>query len=401
MATPVRSFSKINLGLAVGPARADGFHGLTTVYQTLALHDLVTVSARPAAATTVVLEADHPGVPTTATGDAERNTAWRIVSGALVRMGVTAEVTIQIEKRLPVQGGLGAGSANAAAALLGLERELRQALPQREQLELAAEVGSDVPLFLLGGTVLGLGRGEQVYPLADLPATWCVIAVPAVGVSTAAAFRELDLRMELGGPGRSGLDAASEMRGSFAPLEDDGEKQATATPAADEGLALTFQQAQGKLEKLSCAYAAVWKTDGVEFNPSGITRADQAEEPVIAQRGDLAETPGFPSNLLDGMVNPLLALVRTGIENDFEEVAFSQHPSLRSTKRELLGSSGTAAIFAGLSGSGSALFGLYRSEADARAAQHRVQASGTRAILTETLTRAAYWHTMFAESLDG
>jgi 4-diphosphocytidyl-2-C-methyl-D-erythritol kinase len=70
---------------------------------------------------------------------------------------------------------------------------------------------------------------------------------------------------------------------------------------------------------------------------------------------------------------------------------------LRSTKRDLQGSSGSSAIFAGLSGSGSALFGLYRSEQEARAAQHRVQQGGTRAILTETLTRAAYWHTMFAE----
>jgi len=368
MATRVRSFSKINLGLAVGPLRADGFHGLTTVYQTLALHDLVTVTARPAAVTMVRLEVDHPGVPGSATGDAEKNTAWRMVFGALGRMGVTADVTVQIEKRLPVQGGLGAGSANAAAALLGLERELGQALPQLERPELAAEVGSDVPLFLLGGTVLGLGRGERVVALEDIPATWCVVAVPGVGVSTAAAFRELDERQ---GPG----------------FRDQG----------SEGGALTFQQGGSTLRKLSCAYAAVWQTDGIESNPSGITRADEAEERVLAQRGDLAEKTAPDTNLLDGVSDPLLALVRTGIENDFEEVVFSQHPSLRSTKRDLQGSSGEAAIFAGLSGSGSALFGLYRSEADARAAQHRVQAGGTRAILTETLPRQGYWHTMFAE----
>ena len=99
-------------------------------------------------------------------------------------------------------------------------------------------------------------------------------------------------------------------------------------------------------------------------------------------RGDLAE-------------NPLLALVRTGIENDFEEVVFSQYPSLRSTKRELMGSSGSTALYAALSGSGSALFGLYRSKADARAAQYRVQENGTRAILTETLSRREYWRAMF------
>ena len=82
-----------------------------------------------------------------------------MVAGALERLGIRAEVEIEIEKKLPVQGGLGAGSANAVAALLGLERELKVARPGPERLKLAATVGSDVPLFLMGGTVLGLGRG--------------------------------------------------------------------------------------------------------------------------------------------------------------------------------------------------------------------------------------------------
>jgi 4-diphosphocytidyl-2-C-methyl-D-erythritol kinase len=101
------------------------------------------------------------------------------------------------------------------------------------------------------------------------------------------------------------------------------------------------------------------------------------------------------------MVNPLLALVRTGIENDFEEVAFSQHPSLRSIKRDLLGApAGTSgsegALYACLSGSGSALFGLYESQAAASEAQQRVQRNGTRAIVTETLARDRYWQAMFS-----
>src|SRR5580692_2504723 len=111
MATRVRSYSKINLGLAVGPVRADGFHGLTTVYQTLALHDLVTVTAERAGATMI---GDHPGVPLDS-----RNTAWKMIAGALKRMGTDAWVHVDIQKRLPVQGGMGAGSANAAAALIG------------------------------------------------------------------------------------------------------------------------------------------------------------------------------------------------------------------------------------------------------------------------------------------
>jgi 4-diphosphocytidyl-2-C-methyl-D-erythritol kinase len=356
MSTTVRSYSKINLGLAVGPAREDGFHCLTTVYQTLSLHDLVTVKARAAAETAVRLSSDHPGVPTTKAGSAERNTAWKIVAGALKRMGVTAEVDIHIEKRLPVQGGMGAGSANAVAALVGLERELGFALPGPERLKLAAAVGSDVPLFLLGGTVLGLGRGEEVFPLPEGGpnggALHCVIAVPGAGVSTALAFRDLDLRMR-----------------------EEEEASLTSGPPVD------------KLKELSYAVAAIWTPGGqigAEAGPSGITRPETGFQTAKGSQGDLAE-------------NPLLALVRTGIENDFEEVVFSQHPSLRSTKRDLLGSSGDGAIYAALSGSGSALFGLYESKAAAEAAQQRVQHGGTRAILTETLPRQAYWYAMFAE----
>ena len=207
MATRVRSYSKINLGLAIGPVRADGFHGLATLYQTLALHDLVTVElgsrfevrgSSDARHSGITLTTNHPGVPTDA-----RNTAWKMVELALARMGVAAEVAIHIEKELPVQGGLGAGSANAAAALLGLERELGLALPEAQRLELAAEVGSDVPLFLIGGAVLGVGRGEVVSEMPDLPATWCVVAVPEVGVSTPRAFQEWDWLRQRTRRGRS------------------------------------------------------------------------------------------------------------------------------------------------------------------------------------------------------
>src|ERR1039457_7214828 len=198
MATRVRSYSKINLGLAIGPVRADGFHGLATLYQTLALHDLVTVEvkagsrfevrgSRERQTSEVSVTTNHPGVPTDA-----RHTAWKMEELALLRMGLSAEVKMHIQKDLPVQGGMGAGSANAAAALLGLERELGSALPEAQRLELAAEVGSDVPLFLVGGAVLGTGRGEVVTAMPDLPATWCVVAVPEVGVSTPRAFQEWD-----------------------------------------------------------------------------------------------------------------------------------------------------------------------------------------------------------------
>ncbi|MEO7029240.1 MAG: 4-(cytidine 5'-diphospho)-2-C-methyl-D-erythritol kinase [Acidobacteriaceae bacterium] len=363
MPTRVRSYSKINLGLAIGPTRADGFHGLTTVYQTLALHDLVTVTARRAPTTTITLTADNQWVPRTLAGNAAKNTAWKMVAAALDRLGLTAEVHIDIQKRLPVQGGMGAGSANASAALIGLEHELNQQLPSAERLKLAAEIGSDVPLFLIGGTVLGTGRGEQVSPLPDLPPTPCVIALPKVGVSTPQAFRDLDLKM-----------------------------------AAAQGL--TSDASVDKLEQLSRVLAAVFSnmmTTGSEPGPSGISCTARPSESF----GTSSQESSFQCDhgtAIDLAENTLLALVRTGIENDFEEVAFSQHPFLRDIKRQLMGrDSDSPALYAALSGSGSALFGLYKSEADAVAAQHRVQSTGTQAILTETLPRPEYWKQMFAE----
>ncbi len=371
MATRVCSYSKINLGLAIGPVRPDGFHELATLYQTLALHDLVTVEAKPTSQSRdvghpgsgesrITLTTNHPQVPTDA-----RNTVWKMVELALARANVAAEVAIHIEKNLPVQGGLGAGSANAAAALIGLERELQLALPEPARLEVAAEVGSDVPLFLLGGAVMGTGHGECVSAMPDLPATWCVVAVPEVGVSTPQAFRDWDERQA-----RGSRDEEQAVSGLTSPAQPD------------------------RLEKLSHVYASVFGVrPATERTPdtSGIVRGSEESD---------------TQNGLAG--NPLLALVRTGIENDFESVVFPQYPLLREIKRLLMGtpagvsadttgdSSGTA-FYAALSGSGSALFGLYRSEADARAAQQRVQATGCKAILTETLPRQEYWRRMFAE----
>ena len=419
MATRVRSYSKINLGLAIGPVRPDGYHALATLYQTLALHDRVTVEARrlesedasasqgatvgcgaAARASRISLTTNHAQVPTDA-----RNTAWKMVERALARMDVAAEVAVHIEKNLPVQGGMGAGSANAAAALIGLERELGIALPAAERLELAAEVGSDVPLFLVGGTVLGSGHGECVAAMPDLPVIWCVVAMPEVGVSTPRAFQEWD-----------GLCAArTEAKcGGATPARSTGPE-----PGRDDGAEraeLTGDPQLDRLEKLSHVYASVLgalpersgATPETEQTPdtSGIVRGLYPEK----QQGGLEGESSGQGGRLNGLAgNTLLALVRTGIENDFETVVFPQHPLLREIKHELMGVSAGAscigdpadssgnALVAALSGSGSALFGLYRCEADARAAQQRVQAAGCKALLTETLPRQQYWRNMFAE----
>ena len=185
MTISVRAFAKINLGLRIGAPREDGFHELLTVYQTIGLHDVIRVSVGRGSG--IEIRCSDPRVPKD-----ESNTCYRIVEKAMQALNAKGRVVIEIEKRLPVQGGLGGASANAVARVLGLERALKKPLPAEERLRIAAEVGSDLPLFLVGGTVLGVGRGEQVYPLEDLPATACVVVTPEVGVSTPKAFAEWD-----------------------------------------------------------------------------------------------------------------------------------------------------------------------------------------------------------------
>ena len=343
MPTAVRSHAKINLGLGIGAPRSDGFHALTTVYQTLELHDIVTVSAQPAPASTIQLRSNDSRVPTD-----NRNTAWKMIELALGAIGRTAQVEIDIDKRLPVQGGLGAGSANAVAALIGLEAELGisdPAWPAR-RLAIAAEVGSDVPLFLIGGTILGVDRGQQVFPLPDIEPVWCVVALPPVGVSTPQAFRDWDAQCAVDG--------------------------------------LTEASSADKLNELSRAYASAFA----------------GAIPRVRQRaGSSGVLPKHQHNGEDLAGPQESALVRTGItswiQNDFERVVFRQHPSLAEIKR-LLVASGTpeAALHASLSGSGSALFGLYATRGDAEAAQTRVRAAGTESQLTRTLPRRAYWDEM-------
>jgi 4-diphosphocytidyl-2-C-methyl-D-erythritol kinase len=278
---------------------------------------------------------------------------------ALPALKTTAAVHVHIDKRLPVQGGIGAGSANAVAALLGLERELAThgiaPLPDPDQLRIAAEVGSDVPLFLIGGAILGTGRGEQVSELADLPVLPCVLALPAIGVSTPQAYRDWDA-----------LHPAPE-----------------SAPTARS--ALTLPPGSDKLGTLSRALASALAPRPPEEQSTGQGTHSSG---VSALREGLAGKSGE---------NPLLALVRTGIENDFEEVVFRQYPSLGTIKRILAGSGNPeeAALYAALSGSGSALFGLYGSDAAAAAAEQRLSEAGIRSLRTRTLPRDEYWQTMF------
>jgi len=185
--TAVRAHAKINLDLRVLGARADGFHELRTVFQSIALHDRIVCTMREGP---FAIECDAPGVPLDRT-----NLVWRAAEAlwrALRRTGPLRDAVVRIEKRIPVEGGLGGGSADAAATLLALARAWRVPVRPSQLTDLAAMLGADVPFFLSGGTALGLGRGDEIYPLADLPRHWVVLVLPGFGVSTRDAFAWYD-----------------------------------------------------------------------------------------------------------------------------------------------------------------------------------------------------------------
>jgi len=324
----VRSFAKINIGLKIGPRRRDGFHSLRTVYQTVALHDRLRVEVTRG--TGIEIRSNDPRVPLN-----ETNTCWRVAERVMKALKTRGRVVINIEKGLPIQGGLGGASSNAVATLLAIERAVGKKLPQQERLRLAAEVGSDLPLFLIGGTVLGVGRGEEVYPMEDLPALDCAIVTLEIGVSTPQAFADWDARQQ---------EAASRKQ------------------EADQ---LTATTSFATLDCSSHAMSA-WlsgSSTGVPAKGSG----DRAEA-------------------------LLLDLVHAGIENDFESVVFPQHPELCEVKRAL---ERAGARYASLSGSGSTVYGLFRSRELARKAAKRLTAEGMPAVATRALTRREYWKRIF------
>ena len=183
-ALKLRAYAKVNLGLEVLGLRDDGYHELRTLFQTIDLHDDVVLRPRPRG---VSVRCDHPLVPQDAT-----NLAARAAEALRAYGRVSAGVEIEIRKRIPVGGGLGGGSSDAAAVLLGLDRLWKLELGPDGLHRLARRLGADVPFFLLGGTALGLSRGDEVYPLRQQVRAHLVVVDPGIHVSTARVFARVD-----------------------------------------------------------------------------------------------------------------------------------------------------------------------------------------------------------------
>ena len=285
----VRAYAKINLDLRVLGMRPDGFHELRTVFQSISLHDTVACIPRDGP---FAIECATAGVPLD-----RSNLIWRAAESlwrALRRDGPIDGVLVRLEKRIPLQAGLGGGSADAAATLVGLARAWGVQLRPAQLTDVAAALGADVPFFLAGGTALGLGRGDEVYPLADLPRHWIVLLVPGFGVSTSEAYGWYDAERDLA-------------RGAF------------------------------------------------------------AREPQ--------HVPGpWPSRSAQMI-------------NDLEVPIARHHPEIDQMKAALRRA---GALAAAMSGSGSAVFGLFQKRRDAAAAVDRLAGSGWRVLLTESLGRGQY-----------
>ena len=185
----LRAFAKINLGLKILARRPDGYHEIRTVYQTLALHDRLDLSLQQLGSGTAV-ECDNPAVPS-----GRENLVYRACELWRQARRFRGGIRVRVSKVIPPGSGLGGASSDAAATLLGLERLTGDRLKPTVRFALTAQLGSDVPLFLWGGCVLGCGRGEEVYPLVDLPPRRCLVVFPGYAISTAEAYRQASLRL--------------------------------------------------------------------------------------------------------------------------------------------------------------------------------------------------------------
>lgn len=194
----VRVPGKVNLFLAVGDTRPDGYHELTTVFHAVSLFDEVTVRTADVMSLDIVGE----GAETLPIDD--RNLAWQAAELLAEHVGRTPDVAITIEKAIPVAGGMAGGSADAAAVLVAVNHLWEQGVPRRDLHALAAELGSDVPFALHGGTALGTGRGEELATVLARNTFHWVLAFGRSGLSTPKVFAEIDRLRETGEPPRLG-----------------------------------------------------------------------------------------------------------------------------------------------------------------------------------------------------
>jgi 4-diphosphocytidyl-2-C-methyl-D-erythritol kinase len=283
----LRSYAKLNLGLHVLGKRDDGYHEIRTLFQSIAFHDLLEI------------EKTRSGGIRFQSNCSELNPQDNLVVRAaeLVcrRRKVAPRFCFRLTKRLPLGGGLGGGSSNAAATIWGLDQLLGSRFSYEELLEVGGSLGSDIGFFFLGGTALGLGRGSEVYPLPDFPSRPVLLVQPPFPVHTPGAYQRPSL--------------------------------------------------------------------------------------TLTKRWNDSKIPVFCSDCLAQLYEG------KQIGNDFEQVVFEDFPALRGVTKQM---QNAGAWLAGLTGSGSVLFGIFEEIQDRNRARAEVKLKGARLISTRVLTRRRY-----------
>ena len=195
----VRVPAKVNLQLSVGPKEADGYHNLVSVFQAISIFDDVTIKlTEPGAGLTIAVTGEQThGVPADA-----NNLAAKAVALISKEYDLTVDAHIEIKKSIPVAGGMAGGSADAAATIVGIDYLYSLGMSREEMVEIATQLGSDVPFMLSGGTAIGTGRGDQLTAALSRGTYHWVLALSTVGLSTPAVYQECD-RL------RAGLDIAA------------------------------------------------------------------------------------------------------------------------------------------------------------------------------------------------
>jgi len=187
----IPAFAKINLRLDILGKRADGFHELRTIFQAISLHDELRMRASRSGEITLRIEGNQP----LSAEPAKKNLVYRAVEALRHELKIRGGVEIELKKKIPAGRGLGGGSSDAAAALLGYLRLTKKKLPAARLLQIAASLGADVPFFLRGGRALGVNKGDEIYPLPDIPKLHILIVSPKeIHVPTPDAYRWLKAR---------------------------------------------------------------------------------------------------------------------------------------------------------------------------------------------------------------
>ncbi len=199
--TRLQAHAKINLDLRVLGKRPDGYHELRTIFQTISLADEIGLAFEPAPETRVVIEGNV---------DIEDNLIARAARLFLAENGIAGTVRCELRKHIPMGAGLGGGSSDAAAVLRAMPALTGIPTPQRKLHAMAAQLGSDVPFFLYGGTAVGIGRGDEIFPLPPAPELYGLLVTPDIHVSTAEAYRALSARLD--------PDQAAQKREQFGEL---------------------------------------------------------------------------------------------------------------------------------------------------------------------------------------